>query len=230
MSTSDFPSSESAQRKSKQLATQNIVFQSRKRMRDDDLPEDESPASNFLPESVYGRSEKYESIHAPDVVVLRDLMRNAMLNTVSKMYFNTTDPFPEILRCLDDRIDPSTHRYISALESFIKGELTEPPTSSKKSLKERIVITPLDLIACPFRKKETMDTWTPLEIALFELGICETRGFSEKKMHALFEGKRTVEELTQFFTEVYSKSENYGAIQKFLNKDEPNDSGAESDT
>ncbi len=226
--SNDFPSADTSQRKSKQLATQNIVGLSRKRARDDDFEGSQSAVSSYLPESIYGSSEKYDSIPAPDIVIFRDLMRNAMLNTVSKMYFNTTDPCPEILRCMDDRIDTSTHRYVSGLETLLKNELTEPPANNKKSIKDRIVITPLDLIACPFRKNETIDTWTPLEVALFELGICENRGFSEKKMYALFEGNRSVEELLQFFTDVYSLSENYAAIQKFLSKDEEADS-AESE-
>jgi hypothetical protein len=216
--------SESAQRKSKELASKNIVIQSRKRPLDDDFTGNGSSTSSVLPESIYGTRERYEGSSVPEVVVLRDLMRNAMVNTVSKMYFDTTDPFPEILRCLDDRIDEKTDRYVSGIESLLRAEISDQPVYSKKSLKERIVITPLDMIACPFRRKEVIDTWRPLEVALFELGICESRGFSPKRMFELFEGKRSIEELTLFFDEVYSKTDNYATISRLSMKDEDMDS------
>lgn len=203
------------QRKSKQQASQNISMQSRKRIRDlDDVSADES-SSSILPISIYGNVTPIMEAHIPEVVQHRDMIRNALLHTVSDMYFGSTDPFPEILRCLDDRIDPHTRRYVSGLIAAIKSEMQEG-VGSKKANKEKVIVTPLDMLACPFRKHHVIDSWTPYDIALFELGVCEERGFHPKKIHSLFDGKKTIEELNTFFEQVYSKSDNFRRISKVV--------------
>ena len=203
------------QRKSKQQASQNISLQSRKRFRDlDDASANES-SSSILPVSIYGNVTPMIEAHIPEVVQHRDIIRNALLHTVSDMYFGTTDPFPEILRCLDDRIDPHTRRYVSGLITAIKSEMQEG-SGNKKASKEKVIVSPLDMLACPFRKPHVIDSWTPFEIALFELGVCEEKGFHPKKIHALFDGKKTIEELTTFFDQVYSRSDNYRRISRVI--------------
>lgn len=214
-------------RKSKQQASQNILSQSRKRQRDlDDVSADES-SSSILPVSVYGVYSFIPEVDQPEVVQRRDLIRNAFLNTISDMYFGTTDPFPEILRSLDDRVDPHTHRYVSGLIAAIKSEMQEATTSNKKLAKEKVIVTPLDMLACPFRKPHAIDTWTPYDIALFELGVCENKGFHAKKLHALFEGKKAIDEIQSFFEHVYSKSENYQRIVRAIGGPYANDDSDE---
>ena len=203
------------QRKSKQQASQNIVLQGRKRQRDiDDLSADES-SSSVLPVSIYGNPIPMTEMILPDVVQQRDIIRNGLLNTVSDMYFGTTDPFPEILRCLDDRIDPHTRRYVSGLITAIKAEIQDGSTN-KKANKEKVIVTPLDMLACPFRKPHVIDSWTPYDIALFELALCEVKGFHVKKIHAILDGRKTIEELNSFFDQVYCRSDNYRKISRVL--------------
>jgi hypothetical protein len=203
------------QRRSKQQASQNITLQSRKRQREfEDVSADES-SSSLLPVSIYGSAPSYSDLAIPDLVQQRDMIRNALLNTVSDMYFGTSDPFPEILRCLDDRIDPHTRRYVSGLITAIKSEIQDG-AGTKKANKEKVIVTPLDMLACPFRKPHVIDSWTPYEIALFELAICEVRGFHVKKIHAFFDGRKTIEELNAFFDQVYCKSDNYRKIARIL--------------
>jgi hypothetical protein len=214
-------------RRSKQQASKNIASQRRKRPRDDDIASANSSTSSGLPVSLYGVSDIPEDADAPDVVVTRDLIRNALVNTVSDMYFGTTDPFPEILRCLDNRIDPHTHRYISGLTTLLKSEIQDNG-SNKKANKEKVIVTPLDMLACPFRRPQVIDAWNPYDVTMFELGICEHRGFQPKKMHALFEGRKSVEELISFFETVYSKSDNYRRISRIINNDF--ESSAEEDS
>ena len=214
-------------RKSKQQASKNIASQNRKRLRDADFANATSSTSSNLPESIYGVSELQEKSEVPELVVARDLIRNALVNTVSDMYFGTTDPFPEILRCLDDRIDPHTRRYVSGLTTLMKSEIQENG-SNKKANKEKVIVTPLDMLACPFRRPQVIDSWNPFDVTLFELGVCDTRGFHPKKMHLLVVGRKSVDELQSFFETVYSKSDNYRRICRIINNDL--DSSEEEDT
>ena len=82
--------------------------------------------------------------------------------------------------------------------------------------KEKVIITPLDMLACTFREAEVIDQWSPYDVALFQLGICETKGFNAKKLGTVFEGRKSVEELTQFFEKVYRRSENWARLEKLL--------------
>jgi len=200
-------------RKSKQQASKSITEQSRKRpLVDDDISE---PVTNF-PTSVYGEIDQPMDFLKPDSVLQREVIANGLLNTVSNMYFGTTEPFAEILRCLDDRIDRSSHRYVSGLETLLKNEVVDVPSSKAKVSKEKVIITPLDMLACTFREAEVIDQWSPYDVALFQLGICETKGFNAKKLGTVFEGRKSVEELTQFFEKVYRRSENWARLEKLL--------------
>jgi len=205
-------------RRSKQQASKNISSQNKKRPRDEDYDNELSSSSSMLPASIYGVAEQSENVDIPSVVMSRDLIRNALINTVSEMYFGTTDPFPEILRCLDDRIDPHTHRYVSGLMSLMKSEIQDM-NSNKKASKEKIIVTPLDMLACPFRKPQIIDSWTPFDVALFELGICERKGYEPKKMHALFEGRKSMEELDEYMEHVYSFSDNFAQLFRTISND-----------
>ena len=204
-------------RKSKQQASKSISEQSRKRAISSD--EVSEPATIF-PSSVYGELEQPVDFLKPEIVLHRELIANSLLKTVSNMYFGTTDPFAEILRCLDDRIDRTSRRYVSGLETLLRNEVNEVQGPKNKSTKEKIIITPLDMLACPFREPEVIDHWTPYDVALFQLGVYEMRGFNVKKLTPLFDGRKSVEELTKFFDRVYSKSDNWKRFQRLLN-DEP---------
>lgn len=224
-----FPS-EPAQRKSKQQASKNIASQSRKRPLEDGHESETSSFSMSLPPAIYGVPEDRGDICVPSQVNVREMITNAMLKTVSEMYFGTDDPFPEILRSMDDRIDPTTRRYVSSLETFLKSEVFDSASAAqnKKVVKEKIVITPLDMISCPFRQKEVVDKWTCLDVALFELGVCENGGFHPKRIHSIFEGRKSLDELVEFFEAVYSKSDNYRRIARLLSKEVYDASGGSS--
>lgn len=212
-------SSETAQRKSKQQATKILTEQSRKRQ----LPTqaDGSTSNDVFPETVYGPPHEYDEIFTPEVVRNRDIITNGILKTVSEMYFGTVDPFAEILRCLDERIDPVSKRYVSGLETIMKNEVLEANNAKNKAAREKVIITPLDMLTCPFRKQEVLDDWTPFDVTLFELGICENRGFNSKKIQSLFDGRKSLDEVVSFFEEVYSKSDHWKKIQTFINDQAP---------
>lgn len=214
------PSSEVSQRKSKQQATKSISEQARKKpLVTEDVP---SSASTFSV-SVYGSPAEHGAFPIPPAVIAREAVVNGFLKTVSEMYFGSVDPFAEILRCLDDRIDPNTRKYVSGLETLLKNEIQEYGNTKGKASKEKVIVTPLDLLACPFRKPEVIDQWSPYDTALFELAICEHRGFHPKKMAAMFGGRRSMGEVSDFFEDVYSKSANWRKIQKLLNNEELTD-------
>lgn len=205
-------------RKSKQQASRSITEQSRKRP----LSVDESsePVTIF-PASVYGEQDQQADFLKPERVLSREIITNGFLKTVSTMYFGTTDPFAEILRCLDDRIDRSSHRYKSGLETLLRNEVYESQgTKNSKALKEKIIITPLDMLSCPFREAEEIDNWTPYDVALFQLGIFENKGFHVKKFLSLYDGRKSANELTEFFDRVYSKSENWKRFHRLIHNDE----------
>ena len=208
---------EPAQRKSKQQASKNITEQSRKRPLHSSAA---SSSSSTFPTAVYGEAaENSEMQAAPRSVFERNVITNGLLMTVSNMYFGTTEPFAEILRCLDDRIDPHTHRYISGLETLLKTEILDPAANKNKSNREKVIITPLDMLACAFRKPEVIDGWTPYDVVLFELAVCADKGFHPKQVLGYFEGRKSLEELTVFFDEVYSKSDSWRKIQKLINNE-----------
>jgi hypothetical protein len=210
---------EPMQRKSKQQATKILTEQSRKRQ----LPTqaDGSSSNDVFPEAVYGPPCEYDEIFAPDIVRNREMILNALLKTVSEMYFGCVDPFAEILRCLDERIDPVSRRYVSGLETLLKNEVIEANNSKNKAAREKVIITPLDMLICPFRKQEVLDDWTPFDVTLFELGVCENRGFNPKKIQALFDGRKSLDEVVSFFEEVYAKSDNWKKIRTFIDTETP---------
>ena len=210
-------SAEPPQRKSKQQATKNIANQARSKSMPGDPSSESSQFSTRLPVSIYGLPEDRGDISVPVSVGERELITNALLKTVSEMYFGTDDPFAEILRNMDDRIDLVTGRYISGLETFLKGEILENSNSSKS--KERLTITALDMLACPFRRKQVIDNWTCRDVALFELGICQYDGYHPKKHFQLFKETKSIEELDAFY-ELYSKTDNYNEISKSFLKNE----------
>ncbi len=208
---------EAPQRKSKQQASKNITEQSRKRPLNSTS---ESSSSSTFPAAVYGEAlGNSEALSAPRNVMERDTIINGLLMTVSNMYFGTTGPFAEILRCLDDRIDPHTHRYISGLETLLKNEILDPTNNKNKASKEKVIITPLDMLSCAFRKPEVIDGWTPYDIVMFELAICANKGFHPKQVLTHFEGRKSLEDLTVFFDQVYSKSDSWRKIQKVINNE-----------
>ena len=202
-----------SQRKSKQQATKNIYEQAHKRP----LQEDDKPSyPNDFPVAIYGIPEDHGDFPIPQVTRAREAITNGLLKTVSEMYFATTDPYAEILRCLDDRIDPTTRKYVSGLETLLKNEVLDANNSRPKLNKEKVIITPLDMLACPFRQREVLDQWTPIDTALFELAICQHKGFHAKKVAQVFGDRKSVEELSAFFDKVYSRSDNWKKIQKLI--------------
>ena len=211
---SNFTGLEPAQRKSKQQASKSIVEQARRKPVNED---GKSAPSNIFPHSVYGTPEEREGVQPPAEVVARSFISNGLLKTSSDMYLGTTEPFAEILRCLEDRIEPGSRRYVSGLETLLKNEIADNGSSKSKASKEKIIITPLDMLACTFRQPEVMDQWTPFDVALFEAGVCEHRGFNAKKQLALFDGRKSAEELSAFFDKAYSKSDNWKKISKLIN-------------
>jgi hypothetical protein len=180
----------------------------------------DGPSSSVFPESVYGPPPEYNEVLIHQSVKERDLITNGLLKTVSEMYFGCIDPFAEILRCLDNRIDPVSRRYVSGLETLLKNEILDTNNAKAKASKEKIIITPLDMLACPFRKSEVIDNWAPQDVALFELSVCECRGFNPKQMLPNFDGRKTGDDLTAFFDTVYSKSNNWKKIQAIINRDD----------
>ena len=206
---------EPAARRSKQVASRNIVEQSRKRQLQSVSA---ASSSSIFPKSVYGEPRDYGESPIPEIVRSRETISNALLNTVSDMYFGTNDPFAEILRCMDDRIDSQTRRYVSGLETLLKTEVLDPTSAKNKANREKIIITPLDMLSCAFRKQDAIDSWTPYDVILFELTICECREYDPEKLGRHFEGRKSLDDITNFFNEVYSKSDNWKRIQNYINK------------
>lgn len=207
------PYSDSGARRSKQQASKNIAEQSRKRVYS---AEEASSSTIIFPMSVYGTNEILRDSPVPPIVAARETIINGLLKNVSEMYFGSTEPYAEILRCMDDRIDENTGKYVSGLESLLKSEAMESNTGRSKASKEKIIVTPLDMLACPFRRPEALDQWAPIDITLFELSICESKGFHPKKIAGNFEGRKSFDEILSFFENVYSKSDNWIKIQKIL--------------
>lgn len=201
-------SSDPPQRKSKQQATKNIFIHSRTKLPANEPSSQSNVLSSSLPQSIYGLPPDRGAIVVPTSVATREMMANVLLKTVSEMYFGTEDPFAEILRNMDDRIDPVSGRYVSGLETFMRTEVLEPAQPASKK-HERIAITALDMIACRFRKKEVIDDWTAKDVVMFELYMIESKGvFQPKKMNI---GK-TMEELLDFYEQVYCKSDSFHRI------------------
>ena len=204
---------DSGPRRSKQQASRNIAEQSRKRP----LPSTNTMSSaSVFPSSVYEAASDNGDPSIPAIVRERETITNALLHTVSDMYFGTDDPFAEILRCMDDRIDPHTRRYVSGLETLLKTEVLDPANTKNKANREKVIITPLDMLSCAFRKQEAFDSWTPYDVVLFELAICESREYDPKKIEKYFDGRKSLDDIGKFFEEVYSRSDNWRRLQTLM--------------
>jgi hypothetical protein len=208
------------QRKSKQLASKSISEQSRRRLV---FPSSEASSTSAFPSAVYGDALDADRTYFEPSNQDRNIITNGLLITVSEMYFGTTDPFAEILRCLDDRIDPHTRRYVSGLETLLKNEVLDPGNAKNKTNREKVIITPLDMLSCAFRRQEIIDGWTPYDVALFELALCRHRGYHPKKLLSELGGRKTLDEISGFFDNVYSKTKSWEKLQKIINNESMGD-------
>jgi hypothetical protein len=142
------------------------------------------------------------------------------------MYFGQVDPFSDILRCLEDRIDDDM-RFKSKFDIALHQELTNPTRPDQANRKRNtFVVTPLDMIGSGMREPDVVDGWTPADVMKFDCLLIKNKRFSLDYFQDNMKNKRK-SDLINFYN-FYSKTENFKILSKILNESKPTEISSDS--
>lgn len=91
-------------------------------------------------------------------------------------------------------------------------------------------VRPLDILTSPLRVEEAIDSWSPLDVAKFEFGLCACSGILNADLiSAKYLPSRTAVEIDDFFRLVYARSPQFEAMKVAFNLQQGPTFGAPSD-